>query len=110
MEGFRSLALRAVSLGFEGKWAIHPSQIEEANELFNPSKDEITRARQILVAMREAEREGRAAVSLDGRMIDIASIRQAEVMVKMSRHINALKKTKSDGGTRRKSVMPRVKV
>ena len=109
-EGFQSLALRAASLGFEGKWAIHPSQIQAANELFNRSKDEISRARRILAAMREAERKGRAAVSLDGRMIDIASIRQAEVMVKKSRQVNARKKTKSDGGTRRNSVTPRVKV
>lgn len=109
-EGFRSLALRAASLGFEGKWAIHPSQVQAANECFNPSKEEVARARRIMAAMREAKREGKAAVSLDGRMIDIASIRQAEVMVKKSRQVNARNKTKCNGETRRKSITPKVKV
>ena len=88
-DGFRSQALRAASLGCEGKWAIHPSQSEPANHLFSPSKDDVTRARRILAAMRDAEREGRAAVSLDGRMIDIASVRQAQVMVKKARQIGS---------------------
>lgn len=88
-EGFRSQALRAVSLGCDGKWAIHPTQIEPANELFSPSKDDVVRARRILKAMREAEKEGRAAVALDGRMIDIASIRQAQVLVNKARQIGS---------------------
>jgi malyl-CoA/(S)-citramalyl-CoA lyase len=94
-DGFRSQALRAVSLGCEGKWAIHPSQIEPANQLFSPSKDDVARARRILAAMRDAELEGRAAVSLDGRMIDIASVRQAQVMVKKARQIGSRSRTGS---------------
>ena len=96
-EGFRSQVLRAASLGCEGKWAIHPSQIEPANLLFSPSKDEVARARRILAAMRDAEREGRAAVSLDGRMIDIASVRQAQVMVKKARQIGSRTRTRGKG-------------
>ena len=61
--------------------AIHPSQVELANELFTPSAQEIARARRILEAMAEADATGAGAVSLDGKMIDIASIRQAEATV-----------------------------
>ena len=70
-------AKRAAVLGFEGKWAIHPSQIELANQVFTPSSAEVTKARRILEAMEQAAKEGRGAVSLDGRLIDIASIRMA---------------------------------
>ncbi|MFM8747354.1 MAG: hypothetical protein ACKOED_11920, partial [Aestuariivirga sp.] len=64
-----------------GKWAIHPSQIALANEVMSPSEAEVTRARRILEAMKEAEAQGKGAVSLDGRLIDYASIRQAQVLV-----------------------------
>ncbi len=80
-EGFRAAARRAAALGCEGKWAIHPSQIALANEVFSPSEGEIAQARRILEAMEQAASEGKGAVSLDGRLIDIASIRQAAVMV-----------------------------
>jgi len=81
-EGYKAAARRAAALGCEGKWAIHPSQVALANESFTPSPKEVERARRILAAMAEAQREGRGAVALDGRLIDIASIRQAEVLVK----------------------------
>jgi malyl-CoA/(S)-citramalyl-CoA lyase len=81
-EGYKAAARRAAALGCEGKWAIHPSQVALANESFTPSSKEVERARRILAAMAEAQREGRGAVALDGRLIDIASIRQAEVLVK----------------------------
>ena len=71
----------------EGKWAIHPSQIELANQVFTPPEAEVDRARRILVAMAEAAKEGRGAVSLDGRLIDAASIRQAQVMVDKAEQI-----------------------
>jgi malyl-CoA/(S)-citramalyl-CoA lyase len=60
---------------------IHPSQVELANELFSPTAKEVERARRILEAMEQAEKVGVGAVSLDGKMIDIASIRQAETIV-----------------------------
>ena len=72
---------RLAALGVEGKWAIHPSQIELANQVFTPAEKEVERARRILLAMEEAAREGRGAVALDGRLIDAASIRQAQVLV-----------------------------
>ncbi len=80
--GYRAAARRAAALGCEGKWAIHPSQIALANQIMSPSEDEIVRARRILDAMAAAMREGKGAVALDGRLIDIASIRQAEALVK----------------------------
>jgi malyl-CoA/(S)-citramalyl-CoA lyase len=80
-EGFRAAARRAAALGCEGKWAIHPSQIDLANEVFTPSGDEVRRARRILEAMEDAAKEGRGAVSLDGRLIDAASIRMAENLI-----------------------------
>ncbi|KLN59807.1 malyl-CoA lyase [Kiloniella spongiae] len=86
-EGFKAAARRAAVLGCEGKWAIHPSQIDLANEVMSPSDEEVTRAKLILDAMAEAESEGKGAVSLDGRLIDYASIRQAEVLVEKSQQI-----------------------
>ncbi len=77
-EGYIAAANRAAVLGYEGKWAIHPTQIELANQVFTPSEAEILKARRIMEAMEQAAREGRGAVSLDGRLIDIASIRMAE--------------------------------
>lgn len=81
-DGWLASAKRARVLGCEGKMVIHPSQVELANQLFQPSTIEVERARRILQAMREAESAGAGAVSLDGKMIDIASIRQAENTVR----------------------------
>jgi malyl-CoA/(S)-citramalyl-CoA lyase len=86
-EGYRAQARRAAVLGCEGKWAIHPSQIALANEVYSPSEAEVTKAKRILEAMEEAQAAGRGAVQLDGRLIDIASIKQAEVMVKKAAQI-----------------------
>jgi len=86
-DGYKAQAMRASTLGCEGKWAIHPSQIDQANDLFSPSEAEVTKAKRIIEAMEEAQREGRGAVSLDGRLIDIASIRQAQVMVEKAEQI-----------------------
>jgi len=80
-EGYVAAANRAAVLGFEGKWAIHPSQIALANQVYTPCAAEVGKARRILEAMAQAAREGRGAVSLDGRLIDIASIRMAEALI-----------------------------
>ncbi len=77
-EGYAAAARRAAALGYEGKWAIHPSQVEIANRIFSPSDKEIEWARRVTEALRRAEREGRGAVTLEGRMIDAASIRMAQ--------------------------------
>jgi malyl-CoA/(S)-citramalyl-CoA lyase len=80
-DGYTAAANRAAVLGYEGKWAIHPSQIALANAVFTPSDAEVTKARRIVEAMAQAAREGKGAVSLDGRLIDLASIRMAEALL-----------------------------
>jgi malyl-CoA/(S)-citramalyl-CoA lyase len=88
-DAFRAAGLRAAVLGCEGKWAIHPSQVPLANEVMSPSEVDIARAKRIIVAMEEAAKAGKGAVSLDGRLIDYASIRQAEVLVQKAAQIAA---------------------
>jgi len=80
-DGYRAAAARAAVLGCEGKWAIHPKQVALANDVMSPPAAEVEKARRVLVAMEQARKEGKGAVSLDGRLIDIASIRQAEALV-----------------------------
>jgi malyl-CoA/(S)-citramalyl-CoA lyase len=88
-DGYRAQALRAAVLGCEGKWSIHPSQTDLANELFSPSEKDVTQAKRILDAMEKAQKEGAGAVTLDGKLIDIASIKQAENLVKKAEQIGA---------------------
>ena len=80
-DGYMDGARRAAALGYEGKWAIHPSQIGLANEVFSPPDEEVDRAHRILAALSEAAAEGRGAAQLEGRMIDAASARMAENVV-----------------------------
>ncbi len=86
-EGLRLIARKFADLGCEGKWAIHPAQVEVINQVFGPTADELAQARRIVAAMQEAAKAGQAAVSLDRRMIDIASLRQAEVVVRKAEAI-----------------------
>jgi malyl-CoA/(S)-citramalyl-CoA lyase len=88
-DGFRAQGKRAAVLGCEGKWAIHPSQIALANEVFSPSEADVTKAQRIIDAMTQAQKEGKGAVSLDGRLIDIASIKQAQVLVEKAKQVVA---------------------
>ena len=83
-QGFTAQARRSATLGMVGKWAIHPKQVALANEVFTPSEAQITEAREILAAMEEAEKTGQGAAVYKGRLVDLASIRQAEVIVKQS--------------------------
>ena len=76
-EGYKTAARRAAALGIEGKWAIHPSQVALANDVFSPPEKEVTRARRILEVLKEAEAQGKGAAALDGKMIDAASERMA---------------------------------
>lgn len=80
-DGYLAGARRAAALGAEGKWAIHPSQVELANEVFTPPDKEVERARRIVEELRKAEREGRGAAALDGKMIDAASERMAQTVI-----------------------------
>jgi citrate lyase beta subunit len=76
-DGLRKSCLLARSLGFDGKWCIHPAQIETVNEVFQPTEEETEWAKKVLKAYEEASAAGRGAITLDGQMIDAASIRMA---------------------------------
>ncbi|MDC1482377.1 L-malyl-CoA/beta-methylmalyl-CoA lyase [Ascidiaceihabitans sp.] len=86
-EGFRAQARRSATLGMVGKWAIHPKQIGLANEIFTPSAEAVAEAREILAAMQTATENGEGATVYKGRLVDIASIKQAEVIVRQSKMI-----------------------
>ncbi|RCL46657.1 MAG: CoA ester lyase [Candidatus Thioglobus sp.] len=88
-DGFLLAARRGAALGIEGKWAIHPSQIELANQVFTPPEAEVSKAHRILEELEKAAQEGRGAASLDGKMIDAASARMAENVVRAAAAIAA---------------------
>lgn len=88
-EGFRAQARRSATLGMVGKWAIHPKQVALSNEVFTPSAAAVAEAREILAAMDEAKARGEGATVYKGRLVDIASIKQAEGIVKQSEMISA---------------------
>ena len=86
-DGFRAQALRSATLGMVGKWAIHPKQVALANEVFTPTEQAVAEAREILAAMEEAKARGEGATTYKGRLVDIASIKQAEGIVRMAEMI-----------------------
>ncbi len=86
-DGYTAGAKRAAALGIEGKWAIHPSQIELANAVFSPLPAEVEKAERILVALKEAEAQGKGAASLDGKMIDAASEKMAKNILVVAEQI-----------------------
>ncbi len=88
-DGYLLAAKRGAALGIEGKWAIHPSQIELAHQVFSPQPEEVDKARRILIALEEAAKAGKGAAALDGRMIDAASARMAENIVSVAEAIQA---------------------
>jgi citrate lyase subunit beta/citryl-CoA lyase len=88
-DGYLAAGRRAAALGMEGKWAIHPSQIALANQVFSPTEAETKRAHRILEALKEAARAGKGAAQLDGKMIDAASARMAENVIAVNRTIAA---------------------
>ena len=88
-DGYISAAKRGSAIGIEGKWAIHPSQIDLANKVFSPPETEVVKANRILEELDKAAKEGKGAAQLDGRMIDAASARMAENIVKID---NLIKK------------------
>jgi citrate lyase subunit beta/citryl-CoA lyase len=88
-EGYKMAARRAAALGCEGKWAIHPSQVELANEIFTPPASEVEKAKRILVALQEAAAQGKGAAALDGRLIDAASEKMANNVVRAAEAIAA---------------------
>jgi citrate lyase subunit beta/citryl-CoA lyase len=75
LDGYRRECIHARVLGCIGKWAIHPSQIEIANQVFSPSQEEVDYARKVDAAYAEAQANGLGAVAVDGKMIDVAVVR-----------------------------------
>ncbi len=88
-EGYKDGARRAAALGCEGKWAIHPSQVAMANEVFSPTEAEVTKARRIIEELKAAEAQGKGAASLDGKMIDAASEKMARNVLVIAEAIAA---------------------
>jgi citrate lyase subunit beta/citryl-CoA lyase len=86
-DGLRAACLRARALGYDGKWCIHPTQIETVNEVFSPTERELVWARRVVEAYEVAGREGRGSIAIEGRMIDAASIRMAQVTLEQARAI-----------------------
>ena len=85
LDGFRASCLLARSLGFDGKMCIHPAQIPIANEVFSPSPEEIEWATRVVDAYAEATGQGQGAIQVDGKMVDVASIRMAETTMSRAR-------------------------
>ena len=82
LDGLRDEARRARALGYDGKWAIHPSQVEPLNEIFGPTQEEFDRANEVLAALERGEEgAGSGAIMLDGEMIDEASRKLAAQVV-----------------------------
>jgi malyl-CoA/(S)-citramalyl-CoA lyase len=102
-DGYLAAARRAAVLGYEGKWAIHPSQVDLANEVFTPDDHIVEKTHKIIEAMESASAEGKGAVSVDGRLVDAASIRMAESLLAKLEHIEA----KRDASAERKPLRPR---
>jgi malyl-CoA/(S)-citramalyl-CoA lyase len=79
-----SLAAKAATMGFDGKQVIHPCQIDATRRAFVPSDDELCEAQRVVAALVEAEREGRGAVQVDGKLVDYANIRMAQRVIAMA--------------------------
>ena len=86
-DAYVEAAKRGAAIGIEGKWAIHPSQIELANKVFSPPSSEVTKAKRILEELDKAAKAGKGAAQLDGRMIDAASARMADNIVNIDNQI-----------------------
>jgi citrate lyase beta subunit len=96
--GYADSARRAAALGADGKWAIHPSQIPLANEVFSPPEAEVARARRIVAELRRAQAGGRGAAAVDGKMIDAASERMARTVLTLDETISGAAAARQSGG------------
>ena len=87
--GLRDNSLKAKSIGFKGKFAIHPEQIDTLNDCFSPSAQEIAHAERVVAAFEEAERRGSASTSLDGWVIDVPVVKRARALLELARRARA---------------------
>ncbi len=88
LDGLRRSAVMACALGCDGKWAIHPSQIEVINEVFTPSAADIALAAKVIAADQQAKSEGKGAIAVEGRMVDQATVRLAKKLWEQARHLH----------------------
>ncbi|SON60012.1 L-malyl-CoA/beta-methylmalyl-CoA lyase [Mycobacterium simulans] len=88
LAGYERDARRASLLGYTGKWAIHPSQVAIANEVYSPTDDEIALAERNVAAYREAEASGRGAVGVSGVLVDAAHVKMAQAVLARAALIN----------------------
>jgi citrate lyase beta subunit len=88
--GLEKSCQQAASLGYDGKWAIHPTQLDTINETFTPSFEDIRRAQIILKAYEDVKASGEGATALDGKMVDAASVRLARVTYEQARRLGLL--------------------
>ena len=89
-EGLRSFAQHSRELGYNGMTVIHPSHVPIVNEIFSPSKDEISEWQGLVQSMKEIRESGGAAVSFQGGMVDIAHEKTALQMLDMARALGLL--------------------
>ena len=91
-EGLKQGAAMACALGFDGKWAIHPDQIDIINQTFSPTREDIDRARKVLDAHHQATIQGMGAVAVDGRMVDQATVRLADLLWEKAAYLGLVKR------------------
>jgi len=84
IEGLTSEALVAFAMGFKGKWVIHPKQVSVVNQCFTPSQDEFKKAQKMILAYEEAKSKGAGAITVDGEMVDEASVVSARKLMEMA--------------------------
>ena len=86
-DGLRAESQKGARMGFKGKWAIHPAQIEVINESFTPTMDEFRRAKSMVQAYEKAKEQGKGAIAIDDKMIDEAAIKIARKQCDMAKHL-----------------------
>ncbi|HAA94906.1 MAG TPA: CoA ester lyase [Dehalococcoidia bacterium] len=89
-DALRADAQRARQMGYTGKFAIHPAQLDIINDTFSPSAEEIAYARQIMAAWEEAKAAGRGSLAMDGRMVDVPVVKRAQNLLAFADAVEAL--------------------
>ena len=90
LDGLRRSAVMACALGCDGKWAIHPSQIDIINEVFTPSQQDIALAAKVIEANDLAKTEGKGAIAVEGRMVDQATVRLATQLWEQAKYLRLI--------------------
>ena len=91
---FNHAAKSSYTMGFDGKMLIHPDQVDLANTIYSPSMEEVKEAKEILLRMDLAKKQGKGAVAFKGKLLDIVSIKQAQNIVEIEKKIKKGKKKK----------------